>query len=206
MYKRCLKVLTSIWKLVRVAHINKFIAKDWGLADGIYKPKKNSKHLEQFRPITLLNVPGEIFFGVIAKRMMRFVLNKKFINISIQKAGIPDFSGCIEHASMLCDWRKVALENKPAELQVIWLDLENAYGSVRHPLIEKATDFFWIPEGIRKLISGYYKCTYMRFSNAKYSTNWQKLNIDIMMDCVVSPLIFVLIMKILQRSTKDTTR
>ena len=45
----------------------------------------------------------------------------------------------------------------------------------------------------------------MRFSNAKYSTNWQKLNIGIMMGCVISPLIFVLVMEILLRSTKDTT-
>ena len=66
-------------------------------------------------------------------------------------------------------------------------------------------DFFWIPEDIRKLISGYYKCTYMRFSNAKYSTNWQKLNIGIMMGCVISPLIFVLVIEMLLRSTKDAT-
>ena len=45
----------------------------------------------------------------------------------------------------------------------------------------------------------------MRFSNAKYSTNWQKLNIGIMMGCVISPLIFVLVMEMLLRSTKDTT-
>ncbi len=100
------------------------------------------------------------------------------------------------------------LENQEfqlSELHVILLDLENAYGSVRHPLIEKAMDFFWIPEDIRKLISGYYKFTYMRFSNAKYSTNWQKLNIVIMMGCVISPLIFVLVIEMLLRSTKDTT-
>ena len=62
--------------------------------------EKNSNHLEKFRLISLLNVKGEIFFRVIAKRMMRFVLNNKFINISVQKARIPCFPGCIEHASM----------------------------------------------------------------------------------------------------------
>ena len=138
--------------------------------------------------------------------MKRFVLNHKFINISIQKSGIPGFPGCIEHASMLWDWIKVAWDNKSAELHVIWLDLENAYGSIRHPLIEKSMDFFWIPEDIWKLISGYYKCTYMRFSNAKYFTNWPKLNVGIMMRCIISPLIFVLVMEMLLRSTKDTTR
>ena len=206
MYKRCPKVLTSLWKLLQIVHIKKFIAEDWGLADGIYIPKeKNSKNLEQFRPISWLNVEGEIFFGVIAKRMMKFVLNNKFVNTSIQKVAIPGFPGCIEHASMLWDRIKAVRNNKSTELHVIWLDLENAYGSLRHPLIEKALDFFWIPEDIRKLISGYYKYTYMRFSNAKYSTNWQKLNIGIMMGCVISPLIFVLVMEMLLRSTKDTT-
>ena len=172
LYKRCPKVLTSLWKLLRVVHIKKFISEDWGLVDGIYIPKeKNSKNLEQFRPISLLNVEGKIFFGVIAKRMMKFVLNNKFVNTSIQKSGIPGFPGCIKHASMLWDQIKATRDNKSTELHVIWLDLENAYGSVRHPLIEKALDFFLIPEDIRKLISRYYKSAYMRFSNAKYSTN-----------------------------------
>ena len=52
-----------------------------------------------------------------------------FFNISIQKAGIPGFSSCIEHASMLLDQIKAAWNNKSAELHVIWLDLENVYGS-----------------------------------------------------------------------------
>ena len=52
LYKICPKVLTSLWKLLRITHIKKFIAQDWGLAGGIYVPKeKNSKNLEQFRPI-----------------------------------------------------------------------------------------------------------------------------------------------------------
>ena len=83
---------------------------------------------------------------------MRLVLNNKFINISIQKAGIPGFPCCIEHASMLWDRIKVARDNKSAELHVIWLDLEKAYGLVRHPLNEKAMDFFWISEDIRNYI------------------------------------------------------
>ena len=80
----------------------------------------------------------------------------------------------------------MAKNNKSAELHVIWLNLENAYGSVRHQLLEKAKEFFWIPEDIKNLISAYFKCTYVRFSNYKYSTNWQKLNIGIMMGCYLS--------------------
>ena len=38
-------------------------------------------------------------------------------------------------------------------------------------ILGKATEFFWIPEDIKNLISTYFKCTYVRFSNNKYSTN-----------------------------------
>ena len=44
----------------------------------------------------------------------------------------------------------------------------------------------------------------MRLSNAKYSTNWQKLNVGIMMGCVISTSVFVLVMEMLLRSTKVT--
>ena len=123
---------------------------------------------------------------IIAKRMTRFVINNGYVN----KAGVPGFPGCIEHTTMLWDRMKTAKNNK-TELHVIWLDLENASGSVRHQLLEKAMEFFWIPEDIKNLISTNFKRTYVRFSNNKYSSNWQKLNIGILMGCVISPLLLV---------------
>ena len=108
--------------------------------------EKDSRKIDQFQPISLLNVEGKIFFGVIAKRMMRFVINNRYVNTSIQKAGVPRFPGCIEHTVLLWERIKMAKNNKTTELHVIWLDLENAYGSVRHQLLEKAMEFFWIPE------------------------------------------------------------
>ena len=99
---------------------------------------------------------------------------------------------------------KTAKNNK-TELHVIWLDLENAYGSVRHQLLDKAIKFFWIPEDIKNPISKYFNRTYVRFSNNKYSTNRQKLNIGIMMGCVISPLLFVLVMEMILRSAVVNT-
>ena len=37
----------------------------------------------------------------------------------------------------------------------------------------------------------------MKFSYNKYSTKWQKLNVGIMMGCVISPLLFVLVMEMI---------
>ena len=206
LYKRCPKVLALLWKLLKKAQEKGFIAENWGLANGIHIPKeKDSKEIDQFRPISLLNVEGKIFFGVIAKRMTDFLLKNGFVNTSIQKAGVPGFPGCIEHTAMLWDRIKTAKTEKIPELHVIWLDLANAYGSVRHNLIDKAMEFFWIPDDIKNLILRYFKCTYLRFSNNKYSTSWQKLNIGIMMGCVISPLLFVMVMEMLLRSAEDIT-
>ena len=84
LYKRCPKILVLLWKLLREAYTKKFIADNWGLADGIHIPKeKDSRKIEQFRPISLFNVEGKIFFGVIAKRMTRFVINNGYVNTSI---------------------------------------------------------------------------------------------------------------------------
>ena len=35
------------------------------------------------------------------------------------------------------------------------------------------------------------------FFNNKYSTNWQKLNIGIMIGCAISPLLFVLVIEMI---------
>ena len=92
---------------------------NWGLADGILIPKeKDFRKIDQFRPISLLNVEGKIFFGVIAKRMTRFMINNGYVNTLIQKVGVPGFSGCIEHTTMLWNQIKMAKNNK-TELHVI---------------------------------------------------------------------------------------
>ena len=66
-------------------------------------------------------------------------------------------------------------------------------------------DFFWFPGDIKNLISTYFKRTYMRFSDNKCSTNWQKLNIGIMMGCFISPLLFVLVMEMILRCADVNT-
>ena len=133
---------------------------------------------------------------------MRFVINNGYVKTLIQKTGVPGFPGCIEHTILLWDRMKTAKNNK-TELHVIWLYLENAYGSVR--LLEKAMEFFWIPEDNKNHTSTYFKRTYGRLSNNKYLTNWQKLNIGIMMGCVISPLLFVWVMEMILLSADVNT-
>jgi len=84
--------------------------------------------------ISLLNVEGNIFFSVVAQRLASYLENNSLIDTTVQKAGIPAFTGCLEHTSMI--WHQIQtakIEKK--DLHVIFLDLANAFGSVPHSLI-----------------------------------------------------------------------
>ena len=59
----------------------------------------------------------------------------------------------------------------------------------------------WSSFGFKKTLKTLYQRTYVRFSNNKYSTNWQKLNIG----CVISSLLFVLVMEMILRSADVNT-
>ena len=86
--------------------------------ESTYKKKKDSRKLDQFRPISLLNVEGKIFFVVIAKRIRRFMIYYGYVNILKQKAGIPGFPGCIEHTTMLWDRIKTVKNKKSADMAI----------------------------------------------------------------------------------------
>ena len=63
-YKTCPRLLQLLWKLLKVVWRQEVVTSFWAEADRVYIPKEElSKLLNQFRPISLLNVEGKIFFG-----------------------------------------------------------------------------------------------------------------------------------------------
>ena len=67
--------------------------------------EKDASNIDQFRQINLLNVEGKVFFSIVAKRMTMYLKQNNLIDTSVQKAGIPGFSGCMEHTSMI--WHQI---------------------------------------------------------------------------------------------------
>ena len=97
------------------------------LLEGIFTPKEwNSKTVNQFRTISLLNVEGKIFFAILAKRLTSFLTGNSYIDTSVQKGGVPGFSGCVEHTSAITQLIHEAKKGRK-DLTVVWLDLANAY-------------------------------------------------------------------------------
>ena len=88
-------------------------------------------------------------------------------------------------------------------LYVVWLDLANAYGSVKHQLIWKTLETHHVPPHVVQIIQTYFDGFMMRFSTKTYTTKWVPLEVGIAMGCAIctpyidSPSLFVLAMQLL---------
>ena len=102
---------------------------------------------------------------------------------------------------MICKAIQKAKTNKK-DLDVIWLELANAYGSVPHQIILLSLWMYHIPEEISKMLGTYDDGFLMRFTTKEYTTNWNKLEVGITIYSV-SPILLVLAMQLLLKATEN---
>lgn len=205
-YKNCPRLTRRLWKHIRVIWRRGRLADSWNQAEGCYIPKEeNSKNLSQFRTISLLNVEGKILLSVMANRMTRYMLDNNYVDIAVQKGGVPGVSGCIEHTSVLTQIIREAREGK-GELAVIWLDLANAYGSMPHKLVQLTLEKYHVPAKTRHLLEEYFNRLELRFSIGDYTTSWQRLEVGIVTGCTISVILFAAAMNLLVKSTEKMSR
>ncbi len=133
--------------------------------------------------------------------MTTYLKQNNLIDTSIQKAGIPGFSGCLEHTSMI--WHQIQTAKKEGrDLHVLFLDLAIAFGSVPHSLLWTAFEFFQVPMTITNLVGNYFKDLQFCITTTECSTSWQSLEVRIMAGCTISPLAFTMAMELIIRASK----
>ncbi|XP_066299893.1 uncharacterized protein [Branchiostoma lanceolatum] len=128
--------------------------------------------------------------------MVAYVTENKYIDTSVQKGGIPGFSGCLEHTGVLSQMIREAKTSR-GDLTVVWLDLANAYGSIPHALIQVALDHYHVPAGVKGMISSYFGGVQLRFRTTDFTTQWQNLEKGIVTGCTISPILFIMGMNLL---------
>lgn len=133
-FKQCPRLLEHLWKIFRVISKRGKVPQQWKYAEGLWIPKEEyAKTIEQFRTISLLSVECKAFFKIFSNRLMGFLLKNTYIDILVQKGGVPGVPGCIEHTSVVTQLIREARESR-GNLAVLWLDLANADGSIPHVL------------------------------------------------------------------------
>ena len=205
-YKRCPGVARLLWGYLKGMWKKNSISREWRKAEGVFIPKEEgAEDVEKFRTISLLNVEGKLFFGLKAERLMKFALENKCIDTSIQKGGVPGMAGCLEHTAVISQLIREAKEGK-GDLVVTWLDVANAYGSLPHRVIMTALRRANVPDEMCKLVEAYYADVKIRFSTGEFTTEWRQVERGIVTGCTLSVILFALAMTMLVTAAKEETK
>ena len=141
------------------------------------------------RPISVLNVEGRIFFSCVHFRLAPFIVNNRYINIREQKAFIDGIAGCIEQGTLVYEAIKYAIQHQ-SNITIAWLDLANAYGSVRHMLMAFALAWYHVPFAFRNIMFTYYEGLSGQIDTSSWSSNRFWLAKGLFQGCTLSTDLF----------------
>lgn len=182
---------------MKVVWQKKEIPTCWRRAGGILIPKeKDSSEIGLFRQISLPNVEGKIFFSMVSHRLAGYLQRNNLIDMSIQKAGIPGFSGSVEHVNVI--WHQIQVVKKEGkDLHMLFLDLANTFGSVPRNLLWTALDYFRVPPALTTLVKAYFQDIQLCVTTSEYTTAWQYLEVGIIAGRTIFPLAFTIAMEVI---------
>ena len=163
---------------------------DWAVAYIVLLSKsENLSSPSEFRPIAITSTAGKIFFSVLSDRLQRYMVRNNFIRREVQKGFLSGMPGCLEHSFALAEALRDASFNQ-RQIVITWIDLANAYGSVRHNLIQYALNWYHVPILVQKLIFNYYEKLAATVVTREWSTGFFLFDIGLFQGCVLSTILF----------------
>ena len=166
----------------------------YGITGLIYKSGPNDE-VSNYRPVTMTNTDGKILLSVLATRSLSYMKLNGYYDLGIQKGFISDMAGCAEHTTMLSELLKNAKQTG-RQITVCWTDLENAFGSLRHDLIQFALDWYHFPVEIKSFVYDYYEGLYIKVRTSKWITEPVALLMGIFQGCPLSVQLFNIVWNI----------
>jgi hypothetical protein len=186
-----------LFELILRVFKNKKIPRCWGWAFIVLLVKDETKteNAKDLRPIACTDTAGKLFWSLMNDRLRVFWTKNKYIT-SQQKGALSDVSGCLEHNWTLVEALKNAKLTKN-QIIAVWLDLKNAYGSVRHNLIQFALEWYHVPEWFADLIFQYYDSLFAFVTTPDWNTDLFPFLVGVFQGCVISPTLFIGVFQIL---------
>ena len=129
-------------------------------------------------------------------RWLQFMVGNDYLDTSVQKAFLPNISGCLEQYQKLQSIIKDA-HYKHRSLSVCWLDLVNAYGSVHHQLISCCLQHYHAPPAFLDMIANLYTGLSATITSQTWSTKPVPLEIGVYQGDPLSVVIFNTVMSTL---------
>lgn len=196
-YKKCRSILETLHRIIKKIWTSKVIPEDWAQAFVVLLSKSDVlSDPSEFRPIAITNTCGKVFFSVVSDRLQTFLVSNNYIKRATQKGFLSGVAGCVEHSFTLFEALRNAKTHQ-RQIVVAWIDLANAYGSVRHNLIQFALSWYHVPDHIQHLIFDYYNKLMAKIQTPDWSTGFFLFDIGLFQGCVLSTILFDAVFQLL---------
>ena len=173
--------------------INKRTPDSWkGSTTILIHKKGDTSNPSNWRPISLQPTIYKIYAATLARRLATWAIDNKKIS-SAQKGFLP-FEGCLEH-SFLMDSIFEDSKRRRKDVRIVWLDLQNAFGSVPHHTMWSMMEALRVPTGFADICKEIYNDSSQRVRSTEGLTDELKLTQGIKQGCPLSPLLFNLVLE-----------
>lgn len=81
-----------------------------------------------------------MFFSILSQWLLEYLLKNQYIDPFVQKGGIPEVPGCLEHSGVVAQLLKEAHEGK-GDLAVLWLRMAPYPTSTKTLIMDKYNNF-----------------------------------------------------------------
>ena len=191
--RKILQLCNRIWETGEVP-------RDW--RDGVIIPlpkKGDLKDCNNWRGITLLSVPGKVMASILLHRITGAV----DVQLRQQQAGFRTGRSCCDQIFALRQViDKVTALNAP--LLVNFIDFRKAFDCIHRISVWSILRCYGIPEKVIKVIQSFYKDSRCAVRADGEVGEWFQIITGVRQGCVLSPLIFLLVMDWILRRAADT--
>ncbi|CAM1299311.1 Uncharacterised protein r2_g919 [Pycnogonum litorale] len=163
----------------------------------IYK-KGDQSDPSNFRPIALLSVLYKLLSGVIASRLQRWCRARTIMSAG-QKGFLSGMEGCMEH-SFLTEAVRTDAKRNHKNMEMLWLDLQNAFGSIPHEAMMQILSHIGVPPTILSLVLDVYCSATATYQTGDGPTEPVVMTSGVRQGDPLSPILFNICLEPLLRS------
>ena len=117
------------------------------------------------------------------------MLKNGYIDTAVQKGFIERAAGCVEHSETVFQALLDARTHK-RNVCISWIDLANAYGSVRHSMILFTLEWYHVPREFAEIVFMYYEGLTASVMVEQEQTKWFRFQIGAFQGCTLSTMLF----------------
>ena len=188
-------LLNKIWRKEK-------LPEDWTKGIIIKLPKKGDLSIcDNWRGIMLLSIPSKVLSKVLLSR----IDEKLDLKFREEQAGFRKGRGCIDQIFTLRNIIETCAEwNTP--IHINFIDFQKAFDSIHRSTLWKILRSYGIPPKLVTIISKFYENFEACVAVDNKTTEFFKIGTGVRQGCILSPILFLLVIDWVMRKTNDRPR